>query len=57
MAKWYVIAAIDGTAQCEVEADSMEAAIEKSDDADWVIEEWNLNTTDRNGGYIEAQEG
>lgn len=57
MAKWYVSAAIDGTAHCTVEADSMEEAIEKSDDADWVIEEWNLNTTDRNGGHIEAQEG
>ena len=58
MGKWHVTAKIDGTASCTVEADSMEEAIEKAQaDGDWEIDNWDLNTAEYRGGYIEAQEG
>ena len=57
MAKYYVTATIRGTASAEIEADSTEEAIALSlNEADWKISDWDLDTSEHRGGWIDAEQ-
>lgn len=57
MKKWAVVATIKGTAACEVYAETYEDAIEAAKSGgDWDVDDWDLDTSQRTGGYIDAMD-
>lgn len=56
MKKFILTAKTTGTAWAEVEAANKEEALAMANEADWRVDDWDLETESYRGGFLEADE-